>query len=59
MNRIDLEFSSRRKADQEVIAVWQEYLDHLDSKNLQGQGWFDKKTDLFVNLLYVMGKSLT
>jgi len=58
LNRIDLEFSGNRKMDKEVIAVWQIYLDHLDSKTLQGQAWVDKKIDLFVDLLHTMGKSL-
>ena len=58
LNRIELEFSGSRKMDKEVIAAWQQYLDHLTSKALQGQAWGDKKTDLLVDMLYVMGKAV-
>lgn len=58
LNRIDLEFSGKQKSDKEVIASWQQYLDHLDSKLLSGQAWNDKKIDLFVDLLHVMGRAV-
>jgi len=58
LNRIDLEFSSGSRADRQVIAAWQQYLDHLGSKTLEGQVWVDKKIDLLVELLHAMGSSL-
>ena len=56
LNRIDLEFSPRRPKEKAVLDVWQQYLDHLGSKSLEGQAWTDKRTDLLVEMLYAMGK---
>ena len=58
LNTIDLEFSARKKEEKAVLDVWQQYLDHLGSKSLEGQAWNDKRVDLLVDLLYAMGKSL-
>lgn len=58
LNRIDLEFSLGRKGEKVVLEVWQQYLDHLGSKSLEGQAWNDKRVDLLVDLLHAMGKSL-
>jgi hypothetical protein len=58
LNRIDLEFSASKRKEKAVLNVWQLYLDHLGSKNLTGQTWNDKRVDLLVELLQVMGKSL-
>ena len=58
LNRIDLEFSASKRAEKAVLDVWQQYLDHLGSKNLTGQAWNDKRVDLLVDLLHAMGKSL-
>jgi hypothetical protein len=58
LNRIDLEFSSSKKVEIDVLEVWQQYLDHLGSKSLEGQAWNDKRVDLLVDLLHAMGKSL-
>jgi hypothetical protein len=58
LNRIDLEFSSKRPVEKAVLDQWQQYLDHLGNKVLTGQAWADKRVDLLVELLYVMAKSL-
>lgn len=58
LNRIDLEFSAKRKGEKAVLDVWQQYLDHLGSKTLEGQAWADKRVDLLVDLLHAMGKVL-
>ena len=58
LNRIDLEFSSGRRGEKEVLDVWQQYLDHLGSKSLEGQAWNIRRVELLVDLLQAMGKSL-
>jgi hypothetical protein len=58
LNRIDLEFSSRRPLEKAVIDQWQQYLDHLGNQALTGQAWGDKRVDLLVDLLFAMGKAL-
>lgn len=58
LNRIDLEFSASKRKEKAVLNVWQQYLDHLGSKHLTGQTWNDKRVDLLVELLQVMGRSL-
>ncbi|MFC5519957.1 DUF6680 family protein [Polaromonas jejuensis] len=58
LNRIDLEFSSKKPAEKAVLDVWQQYLDHLGNKNMEIQAWGNKRTDLLVDLLHAMGKTL-
>ena len=58
LNRIDLEFSAKKKDEKAVLDVWQQYLDHLGNKTLEGQAWVDKRVDLLVELLHAMGKTL-
>lgn len=58
LNRIDLEFSLKRTKEKEVLNIWQQYLDHLGSKSLEGPAWADKRVDLLVGLLYAMSKAL-
>lgn len=58
LNRIDLEFSPKKKAEKAVLDVWQEYLDHLGNKAMKPEAWADKRVDLLVDLLYAMGKVL-
>lgn len=58
LNRIDLEFSATRKGEKAVLDVWQQYLDHLASTALPAELWNEKRVDLLVDLLHVMGKSL-
>jgi hypothetical protein len=42
LNRIDLEFSSKRAAEKAVLDIWLQYLDHLGDKNLEVQVWYNK-----------------
>jgi hypothetical protein len=58
LNRIDLEFSTKRPAEKAVLDVWQQYLDHLGDKNMEIQAWGNKRVDLLVDLLHAMGNSL-
>lgn len=58
LNRIDLEFSPKRSRENAVLDVWQQYLDHLGNKVLEGAAWQDKRTDLLVDLLHAMAGAL-
>ena len=58
LNRIDLEFSSKRKQEKAVLDIWLQYLDHLGNKTMQPDAWADKRIDLLVDLLHAMGHAL-
>lgn len=58
LNRIDLEFSSNQAAEKKVTDVWKQYLDLLGDKSLTPERWGEKRVDLLVELLYVMGQCL-
>lgn len=58
LNRIDLEFSSKRPLEKAVLDQWQQYLDHLGNQTLTGQAWADKRVDRLVDLLFAMAKAL-
>jgi hypothetical protein len=58
LNRIDLEFASGRKLEKAVLDVWQQYLDHLGNRSMKPETWAEKRVDLLVDLLHVMGQAL-
>jgi hypothetical protein len=58
LNRIDLEFSSKRKQEKAVLDVWQQYLDLLGNKTMTPDLWAGKRVDLLVDLLHEMAKTL-
>jgi hypothetical protein len=58
LNRIDLEFSVKRKPEKAVLDVWQQYLDHLGTKNMEAEAWGSKRVDLLVDLLHAMAQVL-
>jgi hypothetical protein len=58
LNRIDLEFSAKRPAEKAVLDAWQQYLDHLGNSGMEEQTWAVRRVDLFVDMLYAMGKTL-
>jgi hypothetical protein len=58
LNRIELEFSSRNSKEKDVIEIWQQYLDHLGSSQDDFRAWGVRRIDLFVDLMYAMGRSL-
>jgi len=58
LNRIDLEFSADRPPEKKVVEVWRQYLDLLGNKSMSPELWGEKRTELLVELLYVMGQSL-
>lgn len=62
LNRIDLEFSGKKKYD-EVISAWKLYFNNLvkdvsEYKDEELKRWNDENHDLLVDLLLEMGKSL-
>ena len=59
LNRIDLEFSSKKKY-KKVIEAWKEYFDHLcqTPTDRQLSVWISKSEELLANLLYEMGNAL-
>lgn len=58
LNRIDLEFSADKGSEKKVIEVWKQYLDLLGNKSMSIELWAEKRAELLVELLYVMGQSL-
>lgn len=56
LNMIDVEFSDRKYKN--VINAWRTYQDHLSNENPETQTWGDKKDELFIELLFIMGDSL-
>jgi len=60
LNQIDIEFYNDKKY-KKVIAAWKNYHDFLVNfppENEQSNALFDKMDELFVDLLFEMGKSL-
>lgn len=49
LNRIDLEFSSKRKTEKAVLDVWQQYLDHLGNKAMQ----IDESASIFLSSCFM------
>ena len=58
LNRIDLEFSPRNRKEKAILDIWAQYLDHLSNDKLSVEAWVEKRTDLLIDLLFSMGKSL-
>jgi hypothetical protein len=61
INMIPVEFHASRKADKEVLAAWRVYASHLNQRTGDGEQlarWLEKKFDLLVDLVHVMGRSL-
>ena len=54
LNRIDLEFSTKKTKDKSVVEAWKAYLDLLNDKSIPIEQWGTKRTDLLVDLLYKM-----
>lgn len=56
LNMIDLEFKDQKL----VLNAWKEYLDHLNEEVDENnhKAWSDKKAELLVNMLKIMGDSL-
>lgn len=58
LNTIDLEFSSKRRQEKEVLDVWQQYLDHLGNTGVEAGAWNVRRDDLLVDMLHAMGRAL-
>lgn len=54
LNRIDLEFDTKKSGDREVISAWKAYLDLLGDKKIPPEQWGLRRIDLFVELLHKM-----
>lgn len=58
LNRIDLEFETKKKHEKKVLDAWKEYLDLLGNRELSAEQWNIRRVDLLVELLYHMGWAL-
>jgi hypothetical protein len=58
LNLIDLEFSSHSHKEKHVVEVWKQYLDVLGDRSLTPERWAEKRMELLVDLLFVMGQCL-
>lgn len=58
LNRIDLEFDTKKVKEKVVIDAWKAYLDLLGDKSLPPEQWAVKRVDLLVELLHAMAKVL-
>jgi hypothetical protein len=53
-----LEFNAKRGADRKVLDAWRLYSSHLNNRQPADQHWINKKFDLLVELVYLIGKNL-
>lgn len=58
LNKIDLEFSPKKKHEKQVLDAWKEYLDVLGNRELSPEQWSVRRVDLLVELLFHMGRAL-
>jgi hypothetical protein len=58
LNLIPLEFNAKIGADKNVLDAWRLYTSHLNNRQKADQHWLDKKFDLLVDLVYLIGQSL-
>ena len=58
LNRIDLEFDSKKKHEKKVLDAWKQYLDLLGDRSLPTEQWGVKRSELLIELLYHMGLAL-
>lgn len=56
LNMIDIEFIDKRS--EKVVIAWRSYHDHLSNGDIKSTSWTEKNDDLFIELLFEMGKSL-
>jgi hypothetical protein len=57
LNRIDLEFNPKNKAEKAVIEAWKLYLDHL-GQTMPPEQWNVRRVELLVELLHQMANVL-
>lgn len=61
INSIQVEFYAKTGPDKKVLDAWRLYTSHLNQRHARGDElvrWGEKKFDLLVELLYLMGQSL-
>ena len=61
INSIQVEFYARKGAEKKVLEAWRLYTSHLNQPELQRKDpnrWLEKKFDLLVELVYLMGQAL-
>lgn len=61
LNAIEVEFYSHSGPDKRVLDAWRIYINHLNTAAGEGDAlsrWVEKKTGLFVDLLYAMAQRL-
>lgn len=65
LNRIDIEFYSKKNEYKKVLDAWKIYHDHLNDPTMKGnddefdwKSWNKKSPDLLTNLLYEMSQAL-
>ncbi len=62
INSIQVEFHTDKKADKSVLAAWRLYSSHLNDRQrrvgAEAIRWQEKKFDLLVDLVYLIGQSL-
>lgn len=58
LNRIDLEFDSKKPKERKVIDAWKACLDLLGDRAIPSNEWGVRRIDLLVALLYEMAKVL-
>ncbi len=56
LNMIDIEFID--KGYEKVVTAWRNYNDHLSNGDAKSAIWMERNDDLFIELLFEMGKSL-
>jgi hypothetical protein len=56
LNMIDVEFVQRRY--KKVTDSWRLYQDHLSNRQQGDNGWLARTDELFIDMLFEMGKSL-
>jgi hypothetical protein len=58
LNLIPLEFNGKRGSGKKVFEAWRLYSSHLNNRQQTDQQWMNKKFDLLVDLVYLIGQSL-
>jgi hypothetical protein len=58
LNLIPLEFDAMKDDGRNVLDAWRLYSSHLNNRQNADQHWVNKKFDLLVDLVYLIGQSL-
>jgi hypothetical protein len=58
LNAIPIEFYGKKKSFIEVVSAWKEYIDYLGQDNIDLAIWHNKRYDLFIELMWMLSKSL-